>query len=261
MLKVSIVTVSFNSAKTIKDTLHSVARQDYKNIEHIIIDGASTDPTIDIVNREGKHVATVLSEPDSGIFDAMNKGLNLATGDVIGFLNSDDMLAHTSSIAEIVKCFQNKPVDCVYGDIILVDPVNVSRIVRYWRPGPHVTGACAKGWMAPHPTFYVRRDALVRIGGFNTEYSLQSDFDLMIRLFEQERIFSTYLPQSLVIMRMGGATTGSIRNIIRGNVEASRAVRAAGFSGGIPFVARKLLRKLPQFIIRPSTKKIGGHSA
>ncbi len=250
-MKISIITVSFNSARTIGDTLRSVAAQSFNNIEHILVDGGSADETMEIVRREGNHLAAIVSEPDNGIYDAMNKGLGLATGDVVGFLNSDDLLATPDSIAAIAAGFSNEAVEGVYGDLVFVDPKKIERVVRFWRPGQHVSGACAKGWMPPHPTFYVRRNVLVRNGGFDTNYKLQSDFDLMLRLFEKERIKNRYLPEVLVRMRLGGATTGSIRNIIKGNLEAARACRKASFPGGIFFIARKIFRRFPQFFSRP----------
>ena len=250
-MKISIITVSFNSARTIGDTLKSVAAQSFNNIEHILVDGGSTDETMEIVRREGNHLAAIVSEPDNGIYDAMNKGLALATGDVVGFLNSDDLLATPDSIAAIAAGFSNEAVEGVYGDLVFVDPKKIERVVRFWRPGSHFAGACAKGWMAPHPTLYVQRNVLVRIGGFDIKYKLQSDFDLMLRLFEKEQIKTKYVQKVLVRMRMGGATTGSIRNIIKGNLEAARACRKAGFSGGILFIARKMSSRLPQFFRRP----------
>lgn len=250
-MKVSIITVAYNSAKTIGDTLGSVASQTYGNIEHIVIDGASTDDTMDIVRREGQHVACVVSAKDHGIYDAMNKGLSLATGEIVGFLNSDDIFASPNIIALIAESFLRHPVDGVYGDLVFVDPGNLDRIIRYWQPGPHALGACAKGWMAPHPTLYLRRSALQRVGGFDLKFKLQADFDLMLRLFEKERIRTKYLPQVLVRMRMGGATTGSISNIIKGNLEASQACKRAGFSGGILFLVSKMASRLPHFFSRP----------
>ena len=249
-MKISIITVAFNSAKTIEDTLRSVACQTHGEIEHIVIDGASTDNTMTIVQREGAHVARAVSERDRGIYDAMNKGLSLATGQVVGFLNSDDMFASPDSVALIAEAFLDQTIEGVYGDLVFVDPRNVERITRYWRPGVHVAGACAKGWMAPHPTFYVRRDTLDRVDGFDLTYKLQADFDLMLRLFEKERIKTRYLPETLVRMRVGGAHTGSISNIIKGNIEAERACKRAGFSGGLPFMIRKMGSRLPQFFAR-----------
>lgn len=259
-MKISIITVSFNSARTIGDTLKSVAAQRHNNIEHILVDGGSTDQTMEIVRREGTHLSAIVSEPDHGIYDAMNKGINLATGDVVGFLNSDDMLATPDSITAIAGGFLDGTVEGVYGDLVFVDPKKVDRVVRFWRPGLHVAGAFAKGWMVPHPTLYVQRNVLVRNGGFDTNYQLQSDFDLMLRLFEKERIKTRYLPQVLVRMRMGGATTGSIRNVIKGNLEAGKACKKAGFSGGIFFIARKIFRRLPQFFNRPQRLNNSGQN-
>lgn len=257
-MKISVITVSFNSAQTILDTLRSVSSQTYKDIEHIVIDGSSTDQTIDIVKREGGKLAHIVSEPDQGIYDAMNKGLSLATGEVVGFLNSDDMFASSGSVALIAEAFLDHTIEGVYGDLVFVDPRDVERITRYWQPGVHVAGACAKGWMAPHPTFYVRRDTLHRVDGFDLTYKLQADFDLMLRLFEKEHIKTKYLPKTLVRMRVGGATTGNIFNIIKGNIEAERACKRAGFSGGLPFMIQKMGSRLPQFFARQMPLGIPG---
>jgi glycosyltransferase involved in cell wall biosynthesis len=246
-MKISVITVAFNSAKTIHDTLQSVAMQTHSEIEHILIDGGSTDGTADLVCQHGGHLAMYVSEPDCGIYDAMNKGLRLATGDVIGFLNSDDMFAEPTSLAEIANGFNTPNVDAVYGDIVMVDPLDLQTVHRYWRPGHFRAGAFARGWMVPHPTFYVRRDILKSTGGFNLDYSLQSDFDLELRLFEHMKIRSKYIPRTLVRMRMGGATTGSVCNILRGNIEAAKSAQSHGFSGGLRFIASKIIGRLPQY--------------
>ena len=250
-MKITIITVAYNSARTIGDTLRSVAAQSHADIEHIVIDGASTDGTLDVVRREGQHVSRVVSQPDRGIYDAMNKGLALATGDAVGFLNSDDMFATEHSVAHLAATLESNAVDAVFGDLVFVDAKDTQRVVRYWRAQPHLPGASASGWMPPHPTLYVRLDALRRSGGFSLNYRLQADFELTLRLFEIQKIRASYLPEVLVRMRMGGATTGSLRNIIRGNVEASRACRSNGFPGGLRFIARKMASRLPQFLTRP----------
>lgn len=250
-MKVTIITVAYNSAATIADTLRSVAVQTHPSIEHIVIDGASKDGTAAIVRSEGSHVARLLSEPDRGIYDAMNKGLALASGDVVGFLNSDDMLADPDSVADIAAGLGQNDVDAVYGDIVMVDPVQPVLVRRYWRPGAFQPGACARGWMAPHPTLYVRRALLQSSGGFNLAYRLQSDFDLELRLFECMKIRAKYLPRTLVRMRMGGATTGSLGNILRGNLEAARAAQCNGFPGGWRFIASKITHRIPQYWARP----------
>jgi glycosyltransferase involved in cell wall biosynthesis len=246
-LKVTIITVAFNSAATIADTLHSVAVQTHPDIEHIIVDGASKDGTVAIVRREGAHVACLVSEPDRGIYYAMNKGLDLASGDIVGFLNSDDMLEDPGCVAAIAACFSGDDIDAVYGDIVMVDPIRLHLVRRYWRPGTYRPGSCARGWMAPHPSLYVRRALLQASGGFNTEYRLASDFDLELRLFERMRIRTKYLPRTLVRMRMGGATTGSLRNILHGNLEAAKSAQCNGFSGGLRFIASKIVSRLPQY--------------
>jgi glycosyltransferase involved in cell wall biosynthesis len=250
-VKISIVTVAFNSATTIADTLSSVAAQTYPDIEHIVVDGASRDETMAIVRREGAHLARVVSEPDQGIYDAMNKGIALATGDIVGFLNSDDMLADPGAAAAIAQALADSGADAVFGDILMVDPVRLDRVRRYWRPGPHRPGALLRGWMAPHPTLYVRRQVLLDCGGFDLAYRLTADFDLELRLFEQRKIRSHYLPRTLVRMRVGGASTGNWRNVLTGNLEAAHSARRHGHSGGLGFIARKLLSRIPQFLSRP----------
>lgn len=254
-MKISVITVCYNSAATIADTLRSVAAQDYKDIEHIVIDGASKDGTAAIVRAHTGHPVRLMSEPDKGIYDAMNKGLALATGDVVGFLNADDMYEGTDAVTRIAEAFNSQAVDGVYGDLVLVDPVDVARIVRYWRSCPHQPGMCAQGWMPPHPTLYVRRAVLVAQGGFNTDYKIQSDFELVLRLFEVVKFRSRHLPTTLVRMRMGGTTTGSFKNIVKGNMEAARACEAHGFGGGVSFMVKKMSRKIPQFFARPAAAK------
>jgi glycosyltransferase involved in cell wall biosynthesis len=250
-LKISVITVAYNSAATIADTVRSVSRQSYQNIEHLVIDGQSKDSTIAVVEAH-RHPNLILnSEPDNGIYDAMNKGLALATGDVVGFLNSDDMLADPGSLEAIAAGFDSTEVDAVYGDIMMVDPVQLALVRRYWRPGIFQPGAFARGWMVPHPTLYVRRGLLQSSGGFNLDYHLQSDFDLELRLFECMKIRANYLPRTLVRMRMGGATTGSLRNILRGNIEAAKSAQRNGFPGGWRFIASKLASRLPQYWARP----------
>ena len=250
-MKISIITVCFNSASTIVDALHSVAVQTYPDIEHLIIDGGSKDNTLSLIKEHGSHAAIVVSEKDAGIYDAMNKGLRLATGDVVGFLNSDDMLEHPDAIKCIAAGFSSSSLEAVYGDLVFVKPSDVSSVVRYWRPGAYIKGACTRGWMPPHPTFYVKRDLLMSIGGFDQQYKLQADFDLMLRLFEVRGMRSFYLNNTLARMRMGGATTGSLRNMIRGNLEAARSCRAQGFRGGLLFLFGKIGRRIPQFFSRP----------
>jgi glycosyltransferase involved in cell wall biosynthesis len=251
-MRVSIVTVAFNSASTIVDTLDSVARQDHPDIEHIVIDGASTDGTMDLVRSRGSRVSKVLSEPDAGIYDAMNKGLRLCTGDVVGFLNSDDMYSSDGSVSAIAGAFTDGDVDAVHGDLVYVRRDDPASVVRHWKSSPFSPGAFSRAWCPAHPTFYVRRSVLERAGFFNTAYRVASDLDLMLRVLELGRASSKVIPQVLVRMRMGGVSNSSVRGIIRQNAEVIAAIRSHGLSVSTPvFVIAKILRRLHQFVSRP----------
>lgn len=251
-MKISIITVCFNSEKTILDAINSVKSQNYEPIEYIVIDGASKDRTIEIINSNRVGINKLISEPDLGIYDAMNKGINLASGEIIGFLNSDDVYYDSRVLEKIANAFMRDPsLDAVYGDLLMVSPSDLSKVIRYWRPGSYSHGLCLRGWIPPHPTFYVKRSILLRAGGFDLRYKLQSDVDLMMRLFEIIGISSIYLPSIFVNQRFGGATTGNPINILRGNLEAILSFRRNGFGFGFSFVIKKILSRLGQFISRP----------
>lgn len=251
-MKISVVTACFNSAKTIADTLRSVAEQSHGDVEHIVVDGGSRDGTLDLIARTPNRVVHLVSEPDRGIYDAMNKGLRLATGDIVGFLNSDDVYADADSLAQIVQAFSDPAVDACYGDVLFVAANEGSRVVRYWRAGPWRPGRVAQGWMPPHPTFYVRRSIYEQCGGFDLAYRLQADFEMAIRLVEVRKLRLHYIPRTLVRMRMGGASNASVGNVIRGNCEAYRAARKHRLPVGPLFVVRKVLSRIPQFFARPN---------
>ena len=252
-MKLSIITVCFNSDKTIKDTINSVASQIYSDIEYIVIDGESQDRTIEIINANRMVINKLISEPDLGIYDAMNKGINLASGEIIGFLNSDDVYYDPYVLEKIANAFiRNPSLESVYGDLLMVSPNDLGKVIRYWRPGIYRVGLCLRGWIPPHPTLYVKRNILLSAGGFDLRYKLQSDVDLMMRLFETRRISSTYLPSVFVKQRFGGATTGNPINILRGNLEAFLSFRRNGFGLGFSFIGRKIISRLGQFISRPN---------
>lgn len=248
-MKASVITVCFNSARTIADTLRSVAEQSYVDIEHIVVDGGSMDGTQEIVSRTPSRVTRFVSEADRGIYDAMNKGLTLATGDIVGFLNSDDVYADRESLADIVQAFVDPAVQACYGDILFVASDNILRTVRYWRAGG--PRRFAQGWMPPHPTFYVRRSVYEEFGGFDLDYRLGADFEMAVRLLEVRKISVRYIPHILVRMRMGGASNASIGNVIRGNIEAYRAARKHRLPVGPLFAVRKVLSRIPQLFDRP----------
>jgi glycosyltransferase involved in cell wall biosynthesis len=253
----SIITVVRNAAATVGNAIESVAGQRFEGgqhveaVEHVVVDGGSTDGTLEVINGYRSQLGRVVSEPDRGIYDAMNKGLKLATGDIIGFLNADDIYADNHVLRDVASCLQDPAVDAVYGDLIYVSASDPSRVVRYWRSGEYRAGRFQSGWMPAHPTLFVRRGVYERFGGFDLSFRLQSDFDLTMRLLEVHRIKAVYLPRILVRMRLGGATNRSVANVIRGNLEAYRACRKNAVKVSPLFVVRKPLSRVWQFFVRP----------
>ncbi len=251
-MKVSVITVVYNAADTIEDTIKSVIEQDYDEIEHIVIDGGSTDDTMDVVNRYREHLAVVLSEPDDGIYDAMNKGIDIASGDIIGTLNADDWYADNGVIRKVVIAFnEDDKLDAVYGDIVFVTREKPYRLIRYWKSRPYNDGLFKKGWMPPHPTFFVKKEIYLRYGKYDVNLKIQSDFDLTMRFLAVNRIRTQYLPGIMVNMRIGGVTSNSISNVIKGNLEAYRACRKNGLAVTPFFMVRKVFSRIPQFFHKP----------
>jgi glycosyltransferase involved in cell wall biosynthesis len=247
---VSVITVVRNGAATVADALYSVACQTYAHVEHIVIDGASTDGTQAVVRQHGARVATFVSESDEGLYYAMNKGIGLAKGEIIGFLNSDDVYSDEQVLGDVAVALQNPAVDACYGDLVYVAREAPGRVVRYWKSREYAAGLVERGWMPAHPTFFIRKRILEEIGGFNTRYRLQADYDLMIRLFILRGIRTVYLPRIMVKMRLGGHTNRSLRNIVSGNLEAYAACKENGIPVGPLFILRKLASRLPQFLRR-----------
>ena len=247
-MKISVITVCLNSAATIGDTIESVLAQDHPDVEHIIVDGASTDGTMDVVRRYGDRIAKVVSEPDRGMYDSANKGLRLATGDVVGMLNSDDFYAAPDVLSTMARTFAERDVDVVHGDLDFIDPQDVTRITRRFRSREFQPGDFRRGWHPAHPTFYVRRKILLEIGGFDEQYRIASDLDIMMRVLEVRHARSAYIPRVLIKMREGGLSNGSLRRIWRANVECYRSMHRAGLPVPWYFVLRKPLAKTRQLL-------------
>ncbi len=245
-MKVSVITVAYNSERTIGDTLVSVAAQTHPDIEHLIIDGASRDDTLGVVRRLGTRVAQVVSEPDKGIYDAMNKGIALATGDIIGFLNADDAYASPDSVSAIVAEFLRSGADAVYGDLVYVREDDLSAVVRVWRSGTFDITRLKYGWMPPHPTFYVRRQTMGLLGGFDTRFRISADYDFMLRCLGRPECRVSRVRSVLVRMRTGGASNRSLKALWRKSTEDLRVLRSSGV-GALGTLLCKNLRKLPQF--------------
>jgi len=249
-LRVSIITVSYNSSATIADTIRSVESQTYPNIEHIIIDGASTDGTVDIIKHYGIKISKFISEPDHGIYDAMNKGLKLSSGDIIGILNSDDLYIDNSVIEKVVEQFEKTMCDALYGDLYYVQKENTDVIVRKWHSKQFVPGSFRKGWHPPHPTFFVKNDVYSKYGYFDLQFKLAADFELMLRFLENHKIKQSYLPRPLIKMRLGGATNKNLQNIIRQNIECYDAFKKNSIQVSYFYPVIRLFPKVLQYIKR-----------
>jgi glycosyltransferase involved in cell wall biosynthesis len=250
-MRISVVTVVRNCVDTIADNLRSVASQRHPAVEHVVIDGASTDGTRALLERHRHALGVLVSEPDRGIYDAMNKGIAASRGDVIGTLNADDVYADDRVLADVAAAFVDPTVEACFGDLVYVDRRDAARVVRYWRSRPFEPGSFRRGWMPAHPTFFVRRQVYERHGLFDLRFRLQADFELTMRLLEVARIRSAYLPRVLVRMRMGGATNRSVKNVVLGNLEAYRACRMHRLGVTPFFMVRKVLSRIPQFFARP----------
>ena len=216
-MKVSLITVTCNSAVYLEDCIQSVLRQQYNNIEYIIIDGGSTDGTIEIIKKYEQHIANWISEKDGGMFDAINKGIALATGDIVGTINSDDIYASGDVISSIVECFYNYKSDAVYGDLVYVLKWDVTAMTRYWKGFAYKRFRFAYGWMPAHPTFYIRRKVLLEGGGYITHYFSSADYELMARYLYRYRISATYLPKLFIKMRVGGQSNLTLKGRLRAN--------------------------------------------
>jgi glycosyltransferase len=246
--KITIITAALNSAQTIGDALRSVASQTYQNVEHILIDGASSDNTIAVAEEHGKHLACVVSEPDEGLYDAMNKGLRLATGDLVGCLNADDLLANVDALRLVAHAAVSEgPADAVFGDLVYVRSNAPHRVVRSWRSGSYRASRLRFGWMPPHPTFYVRRGLVEKLGGYDTRFGIAADYDFMLRYLQHPNIQVQYVPEVLVKMRVGGASNRSLKALVRKSQEDLVAMRKNGVGSWFTLVCKNA-RKLPQFL-------------
>lgn len=243
-MRITVITVCRNSAAHIADALQSVDEQHWPDIEHVVVDGASRDATLDILQAQARPWRHVVSEPDEGIYDAMNKGLARATGDVVGFLNADDRLADPQALTRVAEaCLRGA--DAVYGDLLYV--TGDGGVLRRWRSGAYRHGLMARGWMPPHPTFYARRICFETHGGFDPNFRIAGDYELMLRFLHVAGLTPAYLPRVQVHMRSGGVSNRSLRDIIRKSLEDFRALRRHR-AGGLLTLLAKNLRKLPQFL-------------
>jgi glycosyltransferase involved in cell wall biosynthesis len=246
-MKISLITISYNSAKTIEQTIQSVLLQTYENIEYIIIDGASADGTLEIINRYSDKITKIISEKDAGIYDAMNKGITLATGEIIGIINSDDFYKDKFVIEKVVDCFVKNNVDAVYTNLEYVDRENIDKKVRSWQAGKYSLEKLNSGWAPPHPTFFVRKEIYEKYGNFNLDFKIAADYELMLR-FLLKGIKIGYVDETLVCMREGGHSATSLRQRKNGWQEIKKTWLVN--SKKIPkfLILRRILSKLHQYI-------------
>ena len=247
---VSIITTVFNNEETIEGAIKSVLGQSCPNIEYIITDGGSTDGTIEIINKYKGKISKFVSEPDRGIYDGMNKGIKLATGDIVGILNSDDFYASDDVIEMVVKAMEEKNADACWGDLVYVDAKNIEKVIRHWKSSECGEGKFKKGWHPAHPTFFVRRWVYEKYGLFRLDFPISADYELMLRFLEKYKIKSCYIPQILVKMRIGGQSNKNIKNIIKNNIESYWAWKKNGLRVSPLIFFFKPLSKVAQYFKR-----------
>lgn len=253
-MKVSIITVSYNSAETIRDTIESVLAQDYSDIEYIIVDGASGDGTMAIVNEYRDGITHVVSEPDSGIYDAMNKGISIATGEIIGILNSDDFFETATSVAAVVGAFKDKPeAELLFGDVVFVNPDDLKRVIRFYGASHFKPWKLKFGWMPPHPATFIRANAYQKVGPYSLDYEISADYEMFVRLLLVHHLSYVRLDKVLVRMRAGGVSTSGIASSYRLNSEIVQACKRNGIYTNIFMVLSKIPFKLLELFKRPGT--------
>lgn len=247
-MKISIITATFNSEKFIRTAIKSYADQTFDEKELIIVDGKSTDDTLEILTDNTQHINTLVSEKDKGIYDALNKGIELAQGDIIGILHSDDFLAHDEVLEKVSQRFiENPTIDAIYGDLQYIDRQNPQKIIRNWISGDYNIRNFEKGWMPPHPTLFIKKECFKKFGNYNLSYKSASDYDLILRFLFKNKINVSYIPEVLVKMRVGGLSNKSLQNRIRANKEDRLALKVNGVPSALWVSIIKPLSKLNQF--------------
>jgi glycosyltransferase involved in cell wall biosynthesis len=251
-MKITIITVCYNSAKTIEDAIKSVLMQTYPSVEYIVIDGASFDGTRQIISKYESSIDVIVSEEDGGIYDAMNKGILLAKGEVVAFLNSDDFYAESGAISAVMDVFINNSIDICYGDLCYVDFDHPQKVIRYWRSGDSYGAGFSGGWSPAHPSFFVRTDVYRKYGLFDTKIKIANDIELMYRFMELHKLQYSYLKKVIVYMRLGGQSNKNLRTIFYQNSEIVKFIKKSDKNFSIlKYILGKLLIRVKQFISKP----------
>ncbi|HWY11919.1 MAG TPA: glycosyltransferase family 2 protein [Bacteroidia bacterium] len=247
-MKISIITTTYNSASTIEQTIQSVLNQSYTNVEYIIVDGGSTDGTMDIITRYKSQLSKIISEKDNGIYDALNKGIDLATGDIIGILHSDDFYINSTVIEQVANTFNQNQCDGLYANLYYVDKDDTNKIKRKWHSGNYSEGAFLNGWMPPHPTFFVKKEIYNKYGKFNLQFVTAADYELMLRFIHKNKIKLSYLNEFIVKMRIGGKSNDTVKSRVTANLDDRKAWEANGLKPRFYTLYLKPLRKIFQFL-------------
>lgn len=246
-MKISLVTAVYNRRATLTAALYSARAQSHSDIEHLIQDGGSTDGSLDVIAGLHHSRMQVVSQRDGGIYDALNRGISRATGEVVGFLHSDDVLAHDRVLARVADAFENHAIDGVYGDLDYVATDDTSRIIRRWRSGTYDPASLKWGWMPPHPTLFLRRRVYEQLGAYDTDFRIAADYEAMMRYLVRGQIRLAYIPEVMVNMRLGGESNRSLGRILTKSREDLRVMRRHGV-GGIGTLVAKNFRKITQFV-------------
>jgi glycosyltransferase len=246
-MKVSIITATYNSLENLPSALESVSQQTYKNIEWIVVDGNSTDGTLAFIKSHQDQIGQWVSEKDAGIYDALNKGIAMATGDVIGLLHSDDLFNSKQTLDKIIHQFQNTGADGVYGDLEYVSKTNVQKVIRYWKSKTFSKDLLEKGWMPPHPTLFLKKEIYQKCGGFDLSFKIAADYDFILRIFSDPQLKFTYLPEVITKMRVGGASNKSLSNIAQKSKEDYRALKQNKIPNASLALFKKNQSKISQF--------------
>lgn len=249
-IKISIITIAFNSAETIEDTIQSVLSQDYTNMEYIVVDGKSTDGTVAIIQKYADRITRFVSEKDKGLYDALNKGIKLSTGDVVGILHSDDLFFDHQVVSKVANVFTVSNCDSLYADLIFVDRFNISNTKRVWRAGVYHQGAFRRGWMPPHPTFFAKNKLFQKLGYYRTDLRFSADYELMLRFIHKNNISTYYLNEFIVKMRLGGISNTDILSKLKAHKEDKIAWEVNNMKSSTWWLWMKPISKITQFFKR-----------
>lgn len=257
-MRITIITACYNSVDFILDCIKSVLSQTYSEIEYIIVDGNSNDGSKEVIQRYEDKIAIFSSEPDRGVYDALNKGISMASGDVIGLLHADDLFGSSQTLQYVSEVFDPAKrssdglgqIDVVYGDLVFCERHNLNRITRYWKSEPFKTHLLKRGWMPPHPTVFMRREVYRKHGFFDTQLKCSADYDYILRVFSDETLTFHYLPEVITKMRMGGISTKGFRQIIRKKAEDYRVLKRNRMPFPLWVLLLKSLTKIPQLMIK-----------